>query len=91
MSRKWAYEIIHEEYTAWPGNALYADIEYAKFCAEQDFVDSFYDKWQAGYENADGPGYFSWEPIGKAYYHMYENTIPTGVALKVRPIHSAED
>lgn len=79
-------EIIMEDDPQWPGNEIYANDGnggYAKFCAEQDYVDH--------YPNPDGlyDRYFTWEFISKGTYFMYENSIYyTGIQMRWRNVHS---
>lgn len=80
-------EIILEEDPQWPGNQLYKNEDdggYAKFCAEQDYVDN--------YPNPDGfyNRYFRWDFISKGTYFMYENELFTGVQLRYRHLYSIE-
>lgn len=88
MISDFVFEIIMDEWTEWSGNELYDDKTYAEFCGIQDYKDSFYDKWQAGYDDAEEPGEFHWQFISKALYHLYEDGSPTGVSLKVRHVNS---
>lgn len=82
------FEIIMETWPEWAGNELYDDKSYAEFCAIQDYKQAFYDKWEAGYEDAEEPGDFHWEFISKGTYHLYMDGSPTDVALRVRHVNS---
>jgi hypothetical protein len=81
-------EIIMDEWPEWTGNELYSTKELAQFFGIQDFENAFYDKWKAGYDDAEEPGEFKWEFISKGLYHLYEDGNPTGVALKFRFVHT---
>ena len=82
------FEIIMDEWPEWDGNELYDTADFARFCATQDFENSFYDRWKSGIEDAEEPGSFSWEFISRNLYHLYEDGSPTGVAMKIRHVNS---
>jgi hypothetical protein len=82
------FEIIMDEWPEWDGNQLYDDKSFASFCATQDYEESFYSRWRAGYDDAEEPGNFTWEFISKNLYHLYEDGNPTGIALKIRHVNS---
>lgn len=83
----YVFEIKMDDWEEFPGNQLYATQPIAKFFAEQDYENAFYDKWKAGFEDAEQPGEFEWTFISRGLYHMYEDGNPTGVSLKFRYVH----
>ena len=84
----YVFEVIMDEWPEFPGNALYDDLAYAKFCAEQDYKDEFYGPFLSGIEGAPEPGRLNWDFVCKGLYHMVEDDAPSGVAIKVRHVHS---
>lgn len=83
-------EIIMDEWPEWDGNQLYTTKELAKFFGEQDYENAFYDRYKAGFDDAEAPGAFTWEFISKGLYHLYEDGSPTGVSMKFRHVNSGE-
>ena len=81
----YVFEVIMDEWPEWPGNELYGDFGYAKFCAEQDYREAFSEFFLS--EEAKNTR-INWDFICKGLYHMLENEVPTGVAIKVRHVHS---
>jgi len=77
--KRWVYEAILDEDDYWPGNELYDTLAYAKFCVAQDYEESFPEAKEKT---------MTWECITKALYHMYLDEDHTGIAIKVRNVHS---
>ena len=80
MSKYYVWEAAMDDWETWPGNELYATIDLAKFCAEQDYLENFPDKRDCT---------LTWEPIMKGLLHMYEDGIPNGISLYARAVHNA--
>lgn len=79
--KQWVYEAVLDEYDYWSGNELYDTMNYAKFCVAQDYEESF---------PASKDKVITWEYITKCLYHMYLDGEPTGIAIKVRNVHSLD-
>lgn len=88
MAKQYVYEVIMDDWAEFPGNAIYDNFAYAKFCAEQDYQDEFYGPFLSGIENAPEPGRLNWDFICKGFYHMTEDDSPSGITLRIRPVHS---
>jgi len=81
----YVFEVIMDDWPEWPGNELYGDFGYAKFCAEQDYKEAFSEFFTS--EDAKNTR-LNWDFVCKGLYHMVENDVPTDVAIKVRHVHS---
>ena len=91
MSRNdFVFEIIHDDFETWIGNELYKTQEYAEFCAEHDYMETYYSLFLAGYDDAEQPGVFTWELVTKALYQLYEDSMHTGIFMRVRHVNSLE-
>lgn len=82
MPKQWVFEAIMDVWPEWPGNELYDTLEYAKFCAMQDYSESF--------PTDDNP--LSWEVLVKGvhvlYSHEDEGPEPTGVEIRLRNVNT---
>jgi hypothetical protein len=88
--KNYVFEIEMDDWAEFPGNQLYATQDIARYFAERDYGNAFYDKWMAGFEDAEQPGIFKWEFISRGLYHLYEDGSPTGVSLKFRYVHQED-
>jgi hypothetical protein len=79
----WVFEVIHVGWPEWEGNQLYDALDYAKFCAEQDYLKAF------PHEDM-----MSWEVLMKATYTMYvhreDDIYPTDIEIRVRHVNSLD-
>lgn len=79
MTDVWVWEVFLEDFPDWDGDQLYDELLYAKFCAEQDYKETIV-------SSRDKP--FTWEQVTREYWHMYLDDVPTGVAIRKRPVYS---
>lgn len=66
----------------WIGEALYQDAFSAKLWVPEE-----YKEYQQEQDEDYRPGIFSWEPIGKFMYHLYEDNVPTGVVIECETVY----
>lgn len=82
----WVFEVIMEADNLWPGNQLYDTMDYAKFCAEQDYAEHY---------PVDEDQTLSWDFLVKNVDLMYitgdDGPEPTGVEIRVRHVNSLKE
>ena len=71
------YKAWWEHMEGWIGEALYEDLFSAKLWVPEE-----YKEWMQEADEDYRPGIFSWEPIGKYMFHLYEDNAPTGVVIE---------
>jgi hypothetical protein len=75
---KWVWESLLDDFPDWFGGQLYYDFEYAKWCAEMDYKETV----PSAIEKS-----LTWQLVTRGLYHMYIDTEPSGVLLKIRRAH----
>lgn len=74
-----------ENMDGWIGEAVYDNEFSAKLWVPEEYKEF----QQEAAENSEDyrPGVFSWVPIGKFMFHLYEDDAPTGVVIQSEEVY----